>query len=36
MVGLTMSKKRRFRRLWEDEEKIGIVAQTAAIAYTLI
>jgi hypothetical protein len=36
MVGLTMSKKRRLRRLWEDEEKIGIVAQTAAIAYTLI
>ena len=27
-VGLTMSKKRRFRRLWEDEEKIQIVAQT--------
>ena len=27
-VGLTMSKKRRLRRLWEDEEKIGIVAQT--------
>ena len=23
-----MSKKRRLRRLWEDEEKIGIVAQT--------
>jgi hypothetical protein len=35
-VGLTMSKKRRLRRLWEDEEKIRIVAQTAAIAYTLI
>jgi transposase len=27
-VGLTMSKKRRLRRLWEDDEKIGIVAQT--------
>ena len=27
-VGLTMSKKRRLRRLWEDEEKIWIVAQT--------
>jgi len=28
LVGLTMSKKRRLRRLWEDEEKIQIVAQT--------
>jgi transposase len=28
LAGLTMSKKRRLRRLWEDEEKIGIVAQT--------
>ena len=27
-VGLTMSKKRRLRRLWDDEEKIRIVAQT--------
>jgi transposase len=27
-VGLTMLKKRRLRRLWEDEEKIQIVAQT--------
>lgn len=27
-VGLTMPKKRRLRRLWEDEETIGIVAQT--------
>ena len=27
-MGLTMSKKRRIRRLWEDDEKIRIVAQT--------
>jgi transposase len=27
-VGLGMSKKRRLRRLWADEEKIQIVAQT--------
>lgn len=27
-MGLTMSKKRRLRRVWEDEEKIQIVAQT--------
>ena len=27
-MGLRMSKKRRVRRLWEDEEKIRIVAQT--------
>ena len=27
-VGLAMPKKQRLRRLWEDEEKIGIVVQT--------
>ncbi len=27
-MDLWMSKKRRLRRFWEDEEKIGIVAQT--------